>query len=429
MSEKKATLQFDGKTIELDSITGTENETGLDITKLRAETGLITLDPAYGNTGSCTSDITFIDGGKGILRYRGYAIEELCDKSSFLETAFLVLYGHLPSAAELQDFVSGVNAGAGMPAAMEGHLKAFPKDAPPMAALSALISSLAAHNTDDLGVAIEGEGFTKPLYTIMAQVLELAAGQYRANLGKAPNAYNPELSYAGNFLHLMFSEPGQPYEILPAVERALDLFLILHADHEQNCSTSTVRIVGSSRSNLFSSVSAGVGALWGPLHGGANCEVIKMLNSIHNDGIAPSDFVAQAKDKSSGVKLMGFGHRVYKNFDPRAKVLKVQVDNVLEALSIDDPLMGIAKELEEMARSDSYFVDRNLYPNVDFYSGILLKALNIPIDMFTVLFAIGRIPGWIANYRELHVQGQRIGRPRQIYTGSALRDYVDVEAR
>ena len=429
MSDKKATLQFDGKTIELDSITGTENETGLDITKLRAETGLITLDPAYGNTGSCTSDITFIDGGKGILRYRGYAIEELCDKSNFLETAFLVLYGHLPSATELNDFVSGVNAGAGMPAAMEGHLKAFPKDAPPMAALSALISALAAHNTDDLGVAVEGEEFTKPLYTIMAQVLELAAGQYRANLGKAPNAYNPELSYAGNFLHLMFSEPGQPYEILPAVERALDLFLILHADHEQNCSTSTVRIVGSSRSNLFSSVSAGVGALWGPLHGGANCEVIKMLNSIHNDGIARSDFVAQAKDKSSGVKLMGFGHRVYKNFDPRAKVLKVQVDNVLEALSIDDPLMGIAKELEEMARSDSYFVDRNLYPNVDFYSGILLKALNIPIDMFTVLFAIGRIPGWVANYRELHVQGQRIGRPRQIYTGSALRDYVDVEAR
>ena len=227
----------------------------------------------------------------------------------------------------------------------------------------------------------------------------------------------------------MFSEPGQPYEVLPAVEKAMDLFLILHADHEQNCSTSTVRIVGSSQSNLFSSVSAGVGALWGPLHGGANCEVIKMLNSIHNDGIAPSDFVAKAKDKSSGVKLMGFGHRVYKNFDPRAKVLKVQVDNVLEALNIDDPLMGIAKELEEMARSDSYFVDRNLYPNVDFYSGILLKALNIPIDMFTVLFAIGRIPGWVANYRELHAQGQRIGRPRQIYTGAALRDYVEVENR
>ena len=227
----------------------------------------------------------------------------------------------------------------------------------------------------------------------------------------------------------MFSEPGQPYEVNPAVEKALDLFLILHADHEQNCSTSTVRIVGSSRSNLFSSVSAGVGALWGPLHGGANCEVIKMLNSIHNDGISPSDFVAQAKDKNSNVKLMGFGHRVYKNFDPRAKVLKVQVDNVLEALNIEDPLMDIAKELEEMARSDSYFVDRNLYPNVDFYSGILLKALNIPIDMFTVLFAIGRIPGWIANWRELHVQGQRIGRPRQIYTGSALRDYVALESR
>ena len=429
MSEKKATLSFDGKTIELDSIVGTENETGLDITKLRAETGWITLDPAYGNTGSCTSDITFIDGGKGILRYRGYAIEELCDKSNFLETAFLVLYGHLPSAVELQEFVSGVNAGAGMPEEMVGHLNAFPKDAPPMAALASLISALAAHNTDDLGVAVDGDAFTKPFYTITAQVLELAAGQYRANLGKAPNAYNPELSYAANFLHLMFSEPGQPYEVNPAVEKALDLFLILHADHEQNCSTSTVRIVGSSQSNLFSSVSAGVGALWGPLHGGANCEVIKMLNSIHNDGIAPSDFVAQAKDKTSNVKLMGFGHRVYKNFDPRAKVLKVQVDNVLEALNIEDPLMDIAKELEEMARSDSYFVDRNLYPNVDFYSGILLKALNIPIDMFTVLFAIGRIPGWIANYRELHVQGQRIGRPRQIYTGAALRDYTDISAR
>lgn len=429
MSDKKATLSFDGKTIELDSLTGTENETGLDITKLRAETGLITLDPAYGNTGSCTSDITFIDGGKGILRYRGYAIEELCEKSDFLETAFLVLYGHLPNVEEKASFQAGIDAAAGMPSDIISHLNAFPKDAPPMATLSSLISVLAAHNTDDLGVAVEGESFTKPLYTIMAQVLELAAGQYRVNIGKTPNTYNPKLSYAANFMHLMFSEPGQLYEVLPAVEKAMDLFLILHADHEQNCSTSTVRIVGSSQSNLFSSVSAGVGALWGPLHGGANCEVIKMLNSIYNDGIAPSDFVAKAKDKSTGVKLMGFGHRVYKNFDPRAKVLKVQVDNVLEALNIDDPLMGIAKELEEMARSDSYFVDRNLYPNVDFYSGILLKALNIPIDMFTVLFAIGRIPGWIANYRELHTQGQRIGRPRQIYTGSALRDYVSLDER
>jgi citrate synthase len=426
---KKAILEYDGRQLELDTIVGTENEIGIDITQLRAKTGMITLDPGYGNTGSCTSDITFIDGEKGILRYRGFAIEELAEKSTFMETAFLVLYGHLPTAVELADFENGIRDSAYLHYGMRGHFEGFPDNAPPMAVLSAMLNVLACYNTEVLTTATEGPAFTVPAAGIISKVRAIAAWAYRTSIGKPFMPPRPDLSYSGNFLHMMFSQQFDLYEPLPEVERALDLFLILHADHEQNCSTSTVRMVGSSHASLFSAVSAGVGALWGPLHGGANCEVIKMLSQIHDEGIQPRAFVEKAKDKDSGVKLMGFGHRVYKSFDPRAKILKAQVDNVLKALNISDPLLDIAHELEEMARSEDYFIERNLYPNVDFYSGILLRALGIPVDMFTVLFAIGRMPGWIANWREMHVQSLRISRPRQIYTGETLRPYVPMEQR
>lgn len=428
MSEK-ATLEFKGEKLELDTITGSENETGIDVTSLRAKTGLITLDPGYGNTGSCTSDITFINGEKGILRYRGYAIEELAEKSNFMETAYLVLYGHLPNQVELAGFEAGIKGEAHLHYGMKSHFEGFPDNAPPMAVLSAMLNVLACYNTEMLTTATEGPAFETPAAEIISKVRAIAAWAFRTSQGRPFMPPRPDLSYSANFLHMMFSQTFNPYEVHPDVERALDLFLILHADHEQNCSTSTVRMVGSSHASLFSAVSAGVGALWGPLHGGANCEVIKMLTKIHKDGIKPRDFVEKAKDKNSPEKLMGFGHRVYKSFDPRAKILKGQVDNVLKALDIKDPLLDIAYELEEMARSEDYFKERNLYPNVDFYSGILLRAIGIPVDMFTVLFAIGRMPGWIANWREMHVQSMRISRPRQIYTGETLRSYTPMEQR
>jgi citrate synthase len=429
MSEKKATIEFDGKKLELDTIVGSENEIGIDITSLRAKTGMITLDPGYGNTGSCTSDITFINGEKGILRHRGYAIEDLAANSTFVETAFLVLYGHLPSESELAAFEADLNEHSSLHYGLKHHFEGFPENAPPMAVLSAMLNTLACYNTELLTTATEGPSFTIPAMKILSKVRAISAWAYRSSVGKPFMPPRPDLSYTGNFLHMMFSDAYNLYEPLPEVERALDLFFILHADHEQNCSTSTVRLVGSSRASLFTSVAAGVGALWGPLHGGANAEVIKMLTNIHENGIDPHEYVEQAKDKSSNVKLMGFGHRVYKSFDPRAKILKEQVDIVLKALKIDDPLLDIAKSLEEMARSDSYFVERNLYPNVDFYSGILLRAIGIPVDMFTVLFAIGRMPGWIANWREMHLQNMRINRPRQIYTGETLRSYTPMSDR
>lgn len=425
----KATLEYQDKKIELDAIIGSEGEVGLDITSLRAKTGMITLDPGYGNTGSCTSEISFIDGEKGILRHRGYAIEDLAADSSFMETAFLVLYGHLPTASELTAFEEEIKSEATLHYGMKGHFEGFPDNAPPMAVLSAMLNALACYNTELLTTATEGPAFTVPTAKIISKVRAIAAWAYRTSIGKPFMPPRPDLSYSGNFLHMMFSETFNLYEPLPEVERALDLFFILHADHEQNCSTSTVRMVGSSHASLFSAVSAGVGALWGPLHGGANCEVIKMLTRIHDEGISPRDFVEKAKDKNSPEKLMGFGHRVYKSFDPRAKILKGQVDNVLKALKVEDPLLDIAYELEEMARSEEYFIERNLYPNVDFYSGILLRAIGIPVDMFTVLFAIGRMPGWIANWREMHAQSLRISRPRQIYTGATLRDYTPMDQR
>ncbi|MCF7817562.1 MAG: citrate synthase [Kiritimatiellales bacterium] len=425
----KAIVEYDGKKLELDAIIGTENEVGLDITQLRAKTGMITLDPGYGNTGSCTSDITFIDGEKGILRYRGYAIEELAEKSTFLETAFLVLYGHLPSQKELNTFSAGISAEAGLHYAMKSHFDGFPANAPPMAILSAMLNTLACYNTELLTTATDGPKFEVPALKIMSKVRTIAAWAYRTSKGRPYMPPSPRLSYCGNFLHMMFSQPFDLYEVIPEVEKALDLFLILHADHEQNCSTSTVRMVGSARANLFSSVAAGVGALWGPLHGGANAEVIAMLNNIHDNGIKLSDYVEAAKDKNSDTKLMGFGHRVYKSFDPRAKILKLHVDRVLDKLHIDDPLLDIAKQLEDVALHDEYFIERNLYPNVDFYSGILLRAIGIPVNMFTVMFAIGRMPGWIANWREMLCQEQRISRPRQIYTGETLRSYVQIGSR
>jgi citrate synthase len=426
---KQAIIEYDGQKLELDTMVGSENEIGIDITKLRAKTGMITLDPGYGNTGSCTSDITFIDGEKGILRYRGYAIEDLAEKSTFLESAFLVLYGHLPTQAELNNFTEGITAEAGLHYGMKSHFDGFPENAPPMAILSSMLNTLACYNTELLTTSADGPGFTVPTSKIISKVRTIAAWAYRTSRGQPYMPPSPHLSYSGNFLHMMFSQPFNLYEVKPEVEKALDLFLLLHADHEQNCSTSTVRMAGSSRVNLFSSVAAGVGALWGPLHGGANAAVIEMLSNIHENGIALSDYVDAAKDKNNDTKLMGFGHRVYKSFDPRAKILKEQVDQVLKALNVDDPLLDIAKQLEEVAMHDEYFIERNLYPNVDFYSGILLRAIGIPVNMFTVMFAIGRMPGWIANWREMHVQNLRISRPRQIYTGEPLRPYVPVGQR
>jgi len=421
---KKAFIEYDENRLELDVAIGSENEIGLDITPLRAKTGMITLDPGFANTGSCRSDITFIDGEKGILRYRGYAIEELAEKSTFMETAYLILYGNLPSSAELLEFEKSIADEAGLHHSMNSHFDGFPDNAPPMAILSSMLNTLACYNTELLTTAIDGPGFAMPTSKIISKVRTIAAWTYRTSLGRPYMPPCPNLSYSGNFLHMMFSQPFALYEIVPEVEKAIDLFLLLHADHEQNCSTSTVRIAGSSRVNLFSSVAAGVGALWGPLHGGANAAVIEMLNNIHSNGIKLSSYVDDAKDKSSDVKLMGFGHRVYKSFDPRAKILKTHVDRVLDVLQIDDPLVNIAKELEDVALHDEYFIERNLYPNVDFYSGLLLRAIGIPVNMFTVLFAIGRMPGWIANWREMLMHNQRISRPRQIYTGENLRPYV-----
>ncbi|MDH3346211.1 MAG: citrate synthase [Kiritimatiellaceae bacterium] len=426
---KKALIEYDGNKLELDVAIGSENEIGLDITPLRAKTGMITLDPGFANTGSCKSDITFIDGEKGILRYRGYPIEELAEKSSFMETAYLILFGSLPTSSELSAFEAGIDAEAGLHHSMNNHFNGFPPNAPPMAILSAMLNTLACYNSELLTTSHEGADFEMVTNKILSKVRTIAAWTYRTSFGHPYMPPNPKLSYSGNFLHMMFSQPFDEYEIIPEVEAAIDLFLTLHADHEQNCSTSTVRMVGSSRANLFSSVAAGVGALWGPLHGGANAAVIAMLSNIHENGIKLSDYVDAAKDKNNDTKLMGFGHRVYKNFDPRAKILKKHVDIVLEKLNIDDPLLDIAKQLEDVARHDEYFIKRNLYPNVDFYSGILLRAIGIPVNMFTVMFAIGRMPGWIANWSEMLSHDQRICRPRQVYTGENVRPYVSINER
>jgi len=429
---RNATLTFDGRTIEMPVIEGSEGELAVDISGLRNRTGLITLDPGYGNTGACTSEITFIDGEKGILRYRGIPIEQVAEQSSFTETAFLLIRGWLPSREELERFRSRLTYHAPLHEAFKHHFEGFLVDAPPMAILSAMINTLACfpRRSDELDPETEEGRFFEEAARLMSKVRTIAAYSYRRSMG-LPFIYpDPKLSYAANFLHMMFSMPYQQHVASPEVVDALNLILLLHADHEQNCSTSTARVVGSSQANLFASCAAAVGALWGPLHGGANVAVLEMLEEIHKGGLTPEQAIKLAKEPKSGFRLMGFGHRVYKNFDPRAVILKRAADKVLAQLGVKDPLLEIARGLEEKALSDPYFVERKLYPNVDFYSGIILRAIGIPTNMFTVMFAIGRMPGWIAQWKEQHNDGRlKIARPRQVYVGNRLCDYVPIEQR
>jgi citrate synthase len=422
------TLTYDGKTLEFPLTVGSEKEGGIDIAKLRSGSGLVTLDPGFMNTASTTSAITFLDGEKGILRYRGYPIEQLAEKSTFIEVAYLLLYGELPSASQLATFQASIAAQSLVPEDLKHLYRAFPRNSHPMAMLGSAVNALSAFNDDanDPNVPAEVELAT---HRILAQLPVLAAWGYKHSKNQ-PFVYpDASLGYTANFLKTLFGVPTEQYAVDDEIRSILDLLLILHADHEQNCSTSTVRIVGSSKANLFTSVNAGISALWGPRHGGANQEVLEMLEMIHNDGNNLQKYVDKAKDKNSGFLLMGFGHRVYKNFDPRAKIIKVACDKVLAKLGIDDPLLDLAKRLEETALKDDYFVSRKLYPNVDFYSGIIYRALKIPTNMFTVMFSLGRLPGWTAHWREMNALKTPIGRPRQIYTGATERQYVGIDKR
>ncbi|MBK9140372.1 MAG: citrate synthase [Verrucomicrobia bacterium] len=426
---KIAILELDGQRYELPVVVGTENERAVDISDLRAKTGYITLDDGYGNTGSCSSAVTFIDGEQGILRYRGIPIEELAEKSTFIETAYLLIYGHLPTHGELRRFSDLLTQNENIHEDMKHHFEGFPPNAHPMAILSAMINASSCFYPGLMGAANKSR-FDIHAARLISQVRTIAAFAYRKSRGLPVIYPKPVYKYTANFLHMMFSDVYQEYELKPEVVRALDLIFLLHADHEQNCSTSTVRMVASSQANLFASAAAGVCALWGPLHGGANQAVIEMLQSIHNSGDDGSRFITQAKDKNSGKRLMGFGHRVYKNYDPRAKIIKKACDAILNLLNISDPLLDIAKKLEETALRDPYFIERKLYPNVDFYSGIIMRAIGIPIEMFTVIFAIGRMPGWIANFKEiLDDPKSRIYRPRQIYVGPTLNSYIPIDQR
>jgi citrate synthase len=410
------------------TITGSENEKAFDITKLRSETGHITLDPGYGNTGACISDITFIDGEKGILRYRGYPIEQLAEKCRFTEICYLLLYGELPNLEQQADFRQKIKKEQNIHEDMKRFFDGFPITAHPMAILSAMVTSLSAYQ-DETDITNE-EKIDQDIIRLLGKVKSFAAFSYRKSHG-LPFIYpQAELNYVENFLHMMFSDAQENYEVDPVLAEALNLLLILHADHEQNCSTSTVRMVGSSQANLHATISAGISALWGPLHGGANQRVIEMLEQIRDDDGDYKKYVNMAKDKNSDYKLFGFGHRVYKNYDPRAKVISKVAERVLSALNVDDPLMDIAKNLEKVALSDEYFIKRKLYPNVDFYSGIIYKAMGIPTNMFTVMFALGRLPGWLAHWREMILDPKsKINRPRQVYTGPTLRDVKPVEER
>ncbi|MDQ1167534.1 citrate synthase [Flavobacterium sp. S87F.05.LMB.W.Kidney.N] len=419
---KIATLEIDGKKIELPVITGSENESAIDINKLRDLTGFITIDPGYKNSGSCKSEITFLDGELGILRYRGYSIEDLAEKASFLEVSYLLIFGELPTAQELEQFENGIKKHTLVNEEMKNIIDGFPKTAHPMGVLSALTSALTAFNPKAVNVDNEKEMY-EAICKTMGKFLVIATWTYRKSMGYPLNYYDNTTGYVDNFMQLMFKLPTGPYSANPVVVDALDKLFILHADHEQNCSTSTVRMVGSSHAGLFASISAGVSALWGPLHGGANQAVLEMLEEINKDGGDTDKFLAKAKDKNDPFRLMGFGHRVYKNFDPRAKIIKKAAKEVLETLGVEDPILEIAKKLEAAALEDDYFKSRNLYPNVDFYSGIIYRALGIPTDMFTVMFAIGRLPGWIAQWKEMRENKEPIGRPRQIYTGHPLRDF------
>jgi citrate synthase len=416
MSEK-VKLSYKGKDFEFPLVEGSENEKGIDIKSLRSQTGLITYDPGYKNTGSCKSDITFLDGEEGILRYRGYSIEDLCEKASFIEVAFLLIFGDMPSKKELNYFNNEIRKDSLVDEDLKSILKSFPKSAHPMGVLSSLTSGLIAFNPSSVDIESEDE-VREAIIMLIAKFPILASWTHRKVKGLPLNYANTSLSYVQNIAHMMFKLPHQDYEPSSVVVNALNKLLILHADHEQNCSTSTVRIVGSSHAGLFASVSAGISALWGPLHGGANQAVIEMLESIKHDGGDTKKYMEKAKDKNDPFRLMGFGHRVYKNFDPRARIIKKAADEVLDELGIDDPILNIAKALEKEVLSDPYFIERKLYPNVDFYSGIIYRALGIPTEMFTVMFALGRLPGWIAQWSEMRKNNEPIGRPRQIYSGS-----------
>lgn len=424
----KAKLKIKDKEIELDLIVGSENELGIDISALRANSNVITLDPGYKNTGSCQSSITFLDGEKGILRYRGYSIEELAEKADFLEVAFLLIYGELPNKKQLDKLLSDINENSLIDEDIKKILENFPKSAHPMGILSSLTSALIAF--DPLAVDVNSEDDMYDAFVnILAKIPILVAWVYRRRRGLPLDYGDYSLGYVENITKMMFQLPNCEYVQNDTLVNAINKLLILHGDHEQNCSTSTVRIVGSSHAGLFASISAGISALWGRLHGGANQAVLEMLEAIENDGGDTKKYMAKAKDKSDPFRLMGFGHRVYKNFDPRAKIIKVAADKVLDELGIDDPILEIAKGLEKEALEDQYFVDRKLYPNVDFYSGIIYKALKIPNEMFTVMFALGRLPGWIAHWREMRKNKEPIGRPRQIYTGENFRNFINIESR
>ncbi|MDR0803055.1 citrate synthase [Fluviicola sp.] len=426
---KVAKIELDGKVYEFPVVQGTENELAIDISKLRQETGYITLDTGYKNTGATMSAITFLDGEEGILRYRGYPIEQLAEKASFLEVAYLLIYGDLPTQEQLDEFASSIRKHTLVHEDMKQFFEAYPAQAHPMGVLSAMVCSLSTFYPESLDPNRSAEKKNRTILRLLAKLPTLAAWSYKNSM-RHPFMYpKNEYDYVKNFLYMMFAMPTEDYKVDPVVVDALNKLLILHADHEQNCSTSTVRIVGSSQANLYASISAGISALWGPLHGGANQAVIEMLEKIHNDGGDVDKWVLKAKDKDDPFRLMGFGHRVYKNFDPRATIIKKAADDVLEKLKINDPLLDIAKKLEKVALEDEYFKSRNLYPNVDFYSGIIYKALGIPSEMFTVMFALGRLPGWIAQWKEMAEGGEPIGRPRQIYTGATSRNYVPISNR
>jgi len=424
-----ATLNIHGKSYKFPLTTGTENETAIDIKSLRAVTGgVITIDPGYKNTGSCESAITFLDGEKGVLRYRGYSIEELAEKANFLEVAYLLIFGDLPSKDQLEKFHTDIKDKCIVDEDVKKIIDAFPKNAHPMGILSSLTSALVAFNPSSVNVDSEEEMYNA-IVKIMAKFPVLVSWAMRKVQGLPVNYGSKSLGYEENIMKMMFSIPNEEYIVNPVIKDALTKLLILHADHEQNCSTSTVRIVGSSHAGLFASLSAGISALWGPLHGGANQAVLEMLEAIKEDGGDTKKYMAKAKDKNDPFRLMGFGHRVYKNFDPRAKIIKKAADEVLNNLGIEDPILDIAKGLEQEALNDPYFVERKLYPNVDFYSGIIYRAMGIPVEMFTVMFALGRLPGWIAQWKEMRLGKEPIGRPRQVYVGENARPFVSVEKR
>jgi citrate synthase len=425
----KATLTYGDKSIEFDVVKGTEGELGIKIDALRAKTGMVTLDPGFMNTGSCQSSVTFIDGDKGILRYRGYPIEQLAERSTFLEVSYLLLHGNLPTPEQLATFKSHVTTHTMLKEDVKRFYAGFPKDAHPMAICAAVVGALSTFYQDSLDPD-DDRHVEISTYRLLAKFPTIAAYSFKHSIGQPFMYPQNGLDYTSNFLQMMFGTPCETYQVDPVIAKVLDLLLILHADHEQNCSTATVRVVGSSQANVFASISAGVNALWGPLHGGANQAVIEMLAKIENEGVSGKQFLERAKDRNDTTRLMGFGHRVYKNFDPRAKIIKVACDDVLKKLGIKSKRLEIAKDLEEMALKDDYFISRKLYPNVDFYSGIIYEALGIPVNMFTVLFAMGRLPGWMSHWREMQKDpANKIGRPRQIYQGATERNYTPIDKR